>query len=93
MYELMQAGPCSYYLECPAKIGVYLKNDKDAYLIDGGSDATAGKKALQALEANGWRLAGGLITHANADHIGGSHRRQSDTGCRTYCAGWDAAKT
>ena len=93
MYELMQAGPCSYYLECPAKIGVYLKNDKDAYLIDGGSDATAGKKALQALEANGWSLAGVLITHSNADHIGGNHLLQSRTGCLIYCSGCEAAIT
>ena len=21
MYELMQAGPCSYYMDCPSKVG------------------------------------------------------------------------
>ena len=89
----MQAGPCSYYLACPAKIGVYLKDGTDAYLIDGGSDATAAKKALQALAQNGWNLAGVLITHSNADHIGGNHLLQSRTGCRIYSSGAEAAIT
>ena len=93
MYELVQAGPCSYYLECPAKIGVYLKGGTDAYLIDGGSDAAAAKKALQALAQNGWNLAGVLITHSNADHIGGNHLLQSRTGCRIYSSGAEAAIT
>lgn len=93
MYELVQAGPCSYYLACPAKIGVYLKDGTDAYLIDGGSDATAAKKALQALAQNGWNLAGVLITHSNADHIGGNHLLQSRTGCRIYSSGAEAAIT
>ena len=38
MYELEQIGKQSYYINCPAKIGIYRRNDKDVYLIDSGND-------------------------------------------------------
>ncbi len=93
MYELLQAGSCSYYLDCPAKIGVYVSSEHEAYLIDGGSDPTAGKKALQALEKNGWQLKGVLLTHSHADHIGGNRLLQSRTGCPVFSSGVEAAIT
>ena len=34
MYELVQAGPQSFYLNAPAKIGIYLADDTHVYLID-----------------------------------------------------------
>ncbi len=37
MYELEQVGANTYYINCPAKIGVYL-DGADAYLIDSGND-------------------------------------------------------
>ena len=42
MYELNQVGEKSYYINCPAKIGVYLADDKNVYLIDSGNDKDAG---------------------------------------------------
>ena len=44
MYELNQVGEKSYYINCPAKIGVYLADDKNVYLIDSGNDKDAGRK-------------------------------------------------
>ena len=35
MYELIQAGEKSYYINCPAKIGVYDAGDNNVYLTAG----------------------------------------------------------
>lgn len=91
MYELIQAGSRSYYLDCPAKIGIYLADGSSAYLIDGGSDPSAAKKALQVLAGRGWALAGVLLTHSHADHIGGNHLLQERTHCPIFSGGADAA--
>lgn len=32
MYELHQVGEKTYYIECPAKMGIYRTNDTDVYL-------------------------------------------------------------
>ena len=38
MYELIKAAGNSYYIESPAKIGIYLCSNDEAVLIDSGSD-------------------------------------------------------
>jgi glyoxylase-like metal-dependent hydrolase (beta-lactamase superfamily II) len=87
MYELMQVGDHSYYIDCPAKIGVYTENGTDAYLIDSGSDKDAGRKIKQILEQHNWHLKAILNTHSNADHIGGNRYLHTQTGCRIYAPG------
>ena len=47
MYELIQAGPRSFYINCPVKIGVYLIDDEKVCLIDSGNDKDAGRKVRQ----------------------------------------------
>ena len=79
MYELKQIGEKSYYVNCPAKIGIYLSDDTNAYLIDSGNDKDAGKKVRRILEERGWKLSGILNTHSNADHIGGNQYLQQQT--------------
>jgi len=93
MYELIQAGPQSYYVNCPAKIGIYLAKEGEVYLIDSGSDKDAGRKVRQILEKNQWHLKGILNTHSNADHIGGNRYLQNQTGCRVFSGGIEAAFT
>lgn len=93
MYELVQVGSKCYYINCPAKIGVYLQDEKNVYLVDSGNDKDAGRKVRQILEKNGWNLKGILNTHSNADHIGGNRYLQSQTGCRIFCGGIEAAFT
>ncbi len=93
MYELVQVNERTYYINCPAKIGVYLDGDADVYLIDSGNDKEAGRKVRQLLEKNGWHLQGILNTHSNADHIGGNQYLQAHTGCRIFAGGIEAAFT
>jgi len=56
MYELKQLGSQSYYIESPAKIGIYKQNDTDIYMIDSGNDKEAGKKVLKIANQNNWRI-------------------------------------
>lgn len=93
MYELKQLGPQSYYIESPAKIGIYKQNDTDIYLIDSGNDKEAGKKVLKIANQNNWRIKAIINTHSNADHIGGNHYIQEQTGCLIFAKGIEAAFT
>lgn len=86
MYELIQAGEKTYYIDCPAKIGIYRVSGDEVCLIDSGNDKNAGKKALRILEEQGWKLKMILNTHFHADHIGGNEFLQQRTGCIIY--GW-----
>ena len=76
MFELHQVGEKSYYIDCPAKIGLYRINDAEVYLIDSGNDKDAGRKIRRILNENGWSLKGIINTHSNADHIGGNQYLQ-----------------
>jgi glyoxylase-like metal-dependent hydrolase (beta-lactamase superfamily II) len=93
MYELTKIGPQSYYISSPAKIGVYVPDPERVYFIDSGSDKDAGRKARQILEKNGWKLRGILVTHSNADHIGGCRYLRQQTGCRVFAPGIERAFT
>lgn len=93
MYELHQVGERSYYIDCPAKIGIFRANDTDVYLIDSGNDKDAGKKVRKILDGQGWKLSGIINTHSNADHIGGNKYLQQQTGCKIFADGIEAAFT
>lgn len=93
MYELNQAGERTFYIDAPAKIGIYLTSDLEAYLIDSGNDKDAGKKVLRVLGEKGWTLRGIINTHSHADHIGGNRYLQQQTGCKVFASGVEAAFT
>ena len=82
MYELIKISDQSYYIDCPAKIGVYDSGD-GVYLIDAGGDKDAGRRVRKVLDEHGWTLRGILVTHSNADHIGGCQYLQRQT-CLLY---------
>ena len=93
MYELIQAGERTYYVNVPAKIGIYLEDEDSVYLIDSGNDKDAGKKVRKILEERGWNLKGIINTHSHADHIGGNRYLQQHTGCKIFAPGVEAAFT
>ena len=93
MYELVQVSEKCYYINCPAKIGVYAPDKDNVYLVDSGKDKDAGRKVRQILDKNGWNLTAILNTHSNADHIGGNRYLQGQTGCKVYSGGIEAAFT
>ncbi len=84
MYEIIQACGNSYYIDCPAKIGIVKVSEDEVILIDSGNNKEAGKKAKRHIEANGWVLKAIYNTHSHADHIGGNKYLQSQTGCKIY---------
>ena len=90
MYELIQVANNTYYVNCPAKIGVYRCNDTEIYLIDSGNDKDAGRKVRRVLEAEGWQVKAILNTHSHADHTGGNKYFQQNTGCKIFAPGSEA---
>ena len=93
MFELVQLTDRCYYIESPAKIGLFRLNDTEVCLIDSGNDKDAGRKVRQLLDKNGWKLRVICNTHANADHIGGNRYLQGQTGCKIFAPGIDCAIT
>ncbi|NCB74864.1 MAG: MBL fold metallo-hydrolase [Clostridia bacterium] len=93
MYELVQVGKNSFYINSPAKIGVYKQSENEVYLIDSGNDKDAGRKIRKILDENGWNLKGIINTHSNADHIGGNRYLQQQYNCRVFSAGIEKAFT
>lgn len=93
MFELNKITERSYYINCPAKIGVFKITDTAVYLIDSGNDKDAGRKVRKILDDNGWTLKGIINTHSNADHIGGNKYLQQQTGCKIFACGIEAAFT
>lgn len=83
MYELVQVAEHTYYIECPAKIGIYEDTD-GVYVIDSGNDKEAGRKIKKILEQKNWNLKAILNTHSNADHIGGNQFLQKRFDCPIY---------
>lgn len=93
MYELVQVTENTYYIESPAKIGLFKIDGSDVVLIDSGNDKDAGRKVRQHLDRSGFRLKAIYNTHSNADHIGGNQYLQRQTGCAVYAPGIEAAFT
>ncbi|WP_312611872.1 MBL fold metallo-hydrolase [Oscillibacter sp.] len=93
MYELIQAAPRTYYIQSPAKMGIWKPDGGDAVLIDSGGDKDTGRKIQKILESQGWTLGCILNTHANADHNGGNNLLQARLGVPAYAPGIDAAIT
>ena len=93
MYELIQVSEHNYYIQCPAKMGLWEVSPGHAILIDSGNDKDAGKKAKKILDQKGWVLDAIFNTHSHADHIGGNRYLQAQTGCRIWTPGIEQAFT
>lgn len=84
MYELVFLTERMGYVDCPAKIGIYIINNEEIALIDSGNNKGAATKVLRIAEERGWKIRMILCTHAHADHIGGNRHIQQKTGCKIY---------
>ena len=93
MYELVQVGENSFYMDCPVKTGFFRTGENHVVMIDSGSDKDAAKKAKKILDGQGWTLNAIYNTHSHADHIGGNQYLQSQTGCKIYAPGMECAFT
>lgn len=93
MYELNKVGEKTYYIESPAKIGIYLLDDENVCLIDSGNDKDAGRRISKILEENNWNLKCIINTHSNADHIGGNEYLQRKYNCEIFTTDVEAAFT
>jgi glyoxylase-like metal-dependent hydrolase (beta-lactamase superfamily II) len=92
MFDFIRAGERTYYIENPARVGVYLADD-GAWLIDGGYSSTAAELILGILSDKGIKLRGIIVTHAHPDHSGGCRYLQEKTGCGVYAYGLELAPT
>ena len=93
MYEWIDAGRDSAYMQCPARIGFYRSADKEVWLIDSGSSRDAAKKCRRLLAERELTARGILLTHSHADHVGGNALLQEQLGCRSYTTGAEALFT
>ena len=80
--ELVKVGEKTYYIKNATNIGIYEVEGNKVYIIDTGNDKDAGKKILKIIDEQGWKVEGIIITHSNADHIGGNKIIQDRTGCK-----------
>ncbi len=87
MYELVKINENNYYIQSPAKIGVFKLNETDVILIDSGNDKDAGKKIKKILTENGWNLKAIFNTHSHADHVGGNRYLEENFGCEIFTHG------
>ena len=90
MFDLIHVSGNTYYIENPARVGVYLASD-GAWLIDGGFGPDAGERILELTDSRGWKIAGIIATHSHPDHIGGCRTIQEKTGCGVFAHGMEAA--
>lgn len=87
MYELIQVGENTFYINCGSKIGVYRFNDTEVCLIDSGHSEKSGRETARILKENGWTPSMILHTHMHADHTAGTAYLQSVWNVPAYVYG------
>ncbi len=80
---------CAYF---PGGVNIGLiECDGSSILVDAGNDKEAGRLIAKALEGKGLTLDHILVTHSNADHIGGAAALQARTGCAVHATRLEGA--
>ncbi len=82
MYELIQVGENTYYMDCPSKVGIYRYENDEVVLIDSGSSKDAARKLNKGIEERGWKIKTIINTHLHPDHIAGNAFLQNKTNCQ-----------
>ena len=91
MYELVQLGPDTYYIDCPSRVGVVRLCRRDVCLIDSGATAEAARRIDQILAQNDWHVSCIINTHAHASHCGGNAYFYEQSGCQIFAPASEAA--
>lgn len=91
MFELIQAGEKTYYIDNPNIMGLYKLSDEDVCLIDSGNGDKAAEVVQKILEEHGWKLKFILNTHTHIDHLGGNRYLIEKWGCPAYATNVDNA--
>ena len=82
--ELVKVGEKTFYIKNNTNIGVYKVDGENVYIIDSGKDKDAGKEILKIINNQGWNIKGIIVTHSNADQIGGNKVIQERTNCDIF---------
>lgn len=88
MYELVQAGERTYYINSPAKIGLYLEGERDVYLIDSGNDKDAGRKVKSCWSKMAGSCARSSTPIRTPTTSAGTASCRSATTARSSAPGW-----
>lgn len=88
--EIRPLGPSVSYLPSGTNVGLW-DGPEGSVLIDSGNDADTGRVVLKAVESSGRRVAAVLVTHSNADHMGGAAFIASRSGASVYASRIEAA--
>lgn len=83
------AGRASY-VPSPANVGL-IDLPAGTVLVDSGNDAEGGRRLVKLLADTGRKAAAVLLTHSNADHMGGAAFAASRTGSPVYASRMEAA--
>lgn len=84
MFELVQAGKKTWYINNRTYIGVYQLSDTEVCLIDTGNGTKDAERIQQILEEKGWKLSFIINTHTHIDHLGGNAYLMEKWGCPAY---------
>lgn len=84
MFQLVQAGDRTYYIDNENIMGIYRLNAVDVCLIDTGNGRKAGEKIQAILEQQGWELKFIINTHTHIDHLGGNDYLMNIWNCPAY---------
>lgn len=91
MFELVQAGEKTYYINNRNIMGVYKLSDTDVCLIDTGDGDKAAERIQEILDEQGWTLKFIINTHTHIDHLGGNRYLMKKWGCPAYATNVDNA--
>lgn len=89
MFELVQAGERTWYINNRNYIGIYQLSDTEVCLIDTGKERKEVEQIQEILENKGWKLQFIINTHTHIDHLGGNAYLMEKWGCPAYATNID----